>query len=113
MQVVNTNLEFANPLPAGQAVALFEQTAHLIRAADGLPVAPLEVYLHHVVTMDTLIVPPLAGQGQLVRQAFPEPYKLVAAADQLRQPAKRCACAYLCLLLPHPFYCRLCRAVRF
>ncbi len=49
-----------------------------------------QVYLHHFVTMDTLIVPPPTGQGIIARQAFEEPHVLVVEADRLTPPAKRC-----------------------
>ena len=48
-----------------------------------------QVYLHHFVTMDTLIVPPPTGQGIIARQAFEEPHVLVVEADRLTPPAKR------------------------
>lgn len=48
------------------------------------------MYLHHFVTMDTLIVPPPTGQGIIARQAFEEPHVLVVEADRLTPPAKRC-----------------------
>ena len=88
-QVANRNLLFANPLPGGQAVALHTQTARLVRAAGGAAVAPSEVYLHHFVTINTLLVPPPTGQGSIVRRAFPAPYGIVVAADQLTPPVTR------------------------
>ncbi len=49
------------------------------------------MYLHHFVTMDTLIVPPPTGQGIIARQAFEAPHALVVAADRLTPPSKRSA----------------------
>ena len=41
-QVVNTNLLFANPFPEGRAIAIYNQSAQLVRAADLSVVPPTE-----------------------------------------------------------------------
>jgi len=60
-------------------------------AATDLGARARQVYLHHFVTMDTLIVPPPTGQGIIARQAFEEPNALVVPADRLTPPSKRSA----------------------
>ena len=42
-QVVNTNLLFANPFPEGRAIAIYNQSAQLVRADDLSVVPPSEV----------------------------------------------------------------------
>lgn len=41
-QVVNTNLLFANPFPEGRAIAIYNQSAQLVRAGDLSVVPPSE-----------------------------------------------------------------------
>ena len=41
-QVVNTNLLFANPFPEGRAIAIYNQSAQLVRADDLSVVPPTE-----------------------------------------------------------------------
>lgn len=88
-QVININLLYPNPFPADQTVAIINQTAQLIHVADRLPVSPNEVYTHHFVTVDTLMVPPPTGQGLMVRPAFSEQHRLLVPANMLQSEMSR------------------------
>ncbi|KAL0039355.1 hypothetical protein WJX79_004672 [Trebouxia sp. C0005] len=88
-QVININLLYPNPFPADQTVAIINQTAQLIHVADKLPVTPNEVYTHHFVTVDTLMVPPPTGQGLMVRPAFSEQHRLLVPANMLESEISR------------------------
>ena len=69
-QVVNVNLLFESPFPADVAVAIGTQTTQLVSAEAQEPVPADDVYMHHFVTPDTLLVPPPTGQGNVTRASF-------------------------------------------
>lgn len=69
-QVVNVNLLFESPFPADVAVAIGAQTTQLVSADSQEPVPADDVYMHHFVTPDTLLVPPPTGQGNVTRASF-------------------------------------------
>lgn len=69
-QVVNVNLLFESPFPADAAVAIGTQTTQLVSAGSQEPVPADDVYMHHFVTPDTLLVPPPTGQGNVTRASF-------------------------------------------
>ncbi len=49
----------------------------------------LQVYTHHFVTVDTLMVPPPTGQGLMVRPAFSEQHRLLVPANMLESEISR------------------------
>ena len=49
----------------------------------------LQVYTHHFVTVDTLMVPPPTGQGLMVRPAFTEQHRLLVPANMLESEISR------------------------
>ncbi len=49
----------------------------------------LQVYTHHFVTVDTLMVPPPTGQGLMVRPAFSEQHRLLVPAHMLESEISR------------------------
>ena len=51
----------------------------------------MQVYTHHFVTVDTLMVPPPTGQGLMVRPAFSEQHRLLVPANMLQSEISRCA----------------------
>ena len=51
----------------------------------------MQVYTHHFVTVDTLMVPPPTGQGLMVRPAFSEHHRLLVPANMLQSEISRCA----------------------
>ena len=55
----------------------------------GQIVACLQVYTHHFVTVDTLMVPPPTGQGLMVRPAFSEQHRLLVPANMLESEISR------------------------
>ena len=69
-QVVNVNLLFESPFPADVAVAIGTQTTQLVSAQTQEPIPADDVYMHHFVTPDTLLVPPPTGQGNVTRASF-------------------------------------------
>ena len=69
-KVVNVNLLFESPFPADVAVAIGAQTTQLVSAETREPIPADDVYMHHFVTPDTLLVPPPTGQGNVTRATF-------------------------------------------
>lgn len=69
-KVVNVNLLFESPFPADVAVAIGTQTTQLVSAESQEPIPADDVYMHHFVTPDTLLVPPPTGQGNVTRASF-------------------------------------------
>lgn len=69
-KVVNVNLLFESPFPADVAVAIGTQTTQLVSADTREPIPADDVYMHHFVTPDTLLVPPPTGQGNVTRATF-------------------------------------------
>ena len=52
------------------AVAIGAQTTQLVSADKHEPIPADDVYMHHFVTPDTLLVPPPTGQGNVTRASF-------------------------------------------
>lgn len=49
----------------------------------------LQVYTHHFVTFDTLMVPPPTGQGLMQRPPFPDQHHLLVPANLLQTEISR------------------------
>ena len=96
-QVVNVNLLFESPFPADVAVAVGTQTTQLVSAELQEPIPADDVYMHHFVTPDTLLVPPPTGQGNVTRASFfdgawaktPSAFSLVVPKGHYSHDARR------------------------
>ena len=73
-----------------QRCGVFTRTASRWTTGRSSPVAlPMQVYTHHFVTVDTLMVPPPTGQGLMTRPAFSEQHRLLVPANMLQSEISR------------------------